>query len=94
MSRTQAKAIAGRDVLLIDDVFTTGTTVAECARVLKRAGASRVWVATVARVVKGDSQNEADSRMQMAEMDLRNLNSNPALPEAYRPKDPGHSGMF
>ena len=94
VSRTQAKAIAGRDVLLIDDVFTTGTTVAECARVLKRAGASRVWVATVARVVKGDSQNEADSRMQIAEIDLRNLNSNPALPEAYRPKDPGHSGMF
>ena len=42
-----AEAIAGRDVLLVDDVFTTGTTVSECARVLRRAGAERVWVATV-----------------------------------------------
>jgi ComF family protein len=44
--------VSGRDVLLLDDVFTTGTTVSECARVLRRAGAHRVWVATVARVLK------------------------------------------
>jgi ComF family protein len=44
--------ILNRDVLLIDDVFTTGTTAAECARVLRRAGAARVWVATVARTLK------------------------------------------
>jgi ComF family protein len=38
----------GRHVALIDDVMTTGTTVTECARVLKKAGAKRVdiWVAT------------------------------------------------
>jgi ComF family protein len=46
------KQILKRDVLLIDDVFTTGTTAAECARVLIRAGAARVWVATVARTLK------------------------------------------
>ena len=45
-------AVRGRDILLIDDVFTTGTTVSECTRVLRRAGAERVWVATVARVLK------------------------------------------
>jgi ComF family protein len=44
--------ISGRDILLVDDVVTTGTTAAECARVLIRAGAARVWVATVARTLK------------------------------------------
>jgi ComF family protein len=48
--------IAGREVLLVDDVFTTGTTVSECARVLRRAGASKVFVATVARTLKADEQ--------------------------------------
>jgi ComF family protein len=44
--------ILKRDILLVDDVVTTGTTVSECARVLLRAGAARVWVATVARTLK------------------------------------------
>jgi len=47
--------IAGRAVVLVDDVFTTGTTVSECARVLYRAGAATIWVATVARVLKSDA---------------------------------------
>ncbi len=42
-------AIVGRRVLLIDDVFTTGATVSECAMVLKEAGASEVFVLTMAR---------------------------------------------
>jgi ComF family protein len=41
-----------KQVLLVDDVLTTGATVQECTRVLKRAGARRVWVATVARAVR------------------------------------------
>ena len=47
-----AGKLAGREVLLIDDIFTSGATARECARVLVRAGASKVWVATVARARK------------------------------------------
>ncbi len=47
--------VEGKEVLLVDDVFTTGTTVSECAKVLRRAGAKRVLVATVARVMKGEA---------------------------------------
>lgn len=49
--------IANREVLLADDVFTTGTTASECARILRRAGAARIWVATVARTLKADAQH-------------------------------------
>jgi ComF family protein len=44
-----ASGIRGRNVIVVDDVMTTGTTLSECARTLKRAGAERVWAATVAR---------------------------------------------
>ena len=44
--------LRGKSVLLIDDVFTTGSTIEACARALKRAGAARVDVLTLARVVR------------------------------------------
>jgi ComF family protein len=48
----KAADVYGKKILLIDDVFTTGTTVNECARVLKKAGAERVDVLTLARVAE------------------------------------------
>ncbi|MBT8137312.1 MAG: ComF family protein [Gammaproteobacteria bacterium] len=44
--------VRGRHVALVDDIFTTGATLAELTRVLLRAGAARVDVWTIARVAK------------------------------------------
>jgi ComF family protein len=49
---TDPARVKGRTVIVVDDVMTTGTTVSECARVLKEAGAERVWAVTVARTLK------------------------------------------
>lgn len=46
--------VRGRQVLLVDDVYTTGATVGAVTRALKRAGAAGVDVLTFARVVPGD----------------------------------------
>ncbi len=47
----QPEAVRSRQVLLIDDVYTTGATADECARVLLKCGAARVDVLTLARAV-------------------------------------------
>jgi len=55
--------VKGRNVIVVDDVMTTGTTLSECARVLRQAGAAKVWAATVARAFHGVELPEfAESR--------------------------------
>lgn len=46
---TRPRLVAGEQVLLVDDVLTTGATVSSCARALRAAGAAEVFVLTVAR---------------------------------------------
>ncbi len=48
-SVTSAGSFKGRSILLVDDVFTTGSTSDECAREILKAGASRVSVFTLSR---------------------------------------------
>lgn len=46
------KPVRGRTILLLDDVMATGSTLSECAKTLKEAGAWRVWAVTLARSVR------------------------------------------
>ena len=48
---TQPNLIARKRILLIDDVLTTGTTVNECAKALRKADCGDVYVATLARML-------------------------------------------
>lgn len=49
----KSASVDGMNLLLIDDVYTTGSTVMECTRILKEGGANKVNVLTLARTAKG-----------------------------------------
>ena len=49
---SKSAEVRGRTVLVIDDVFTTGATLNECAKILRQSGAEKISVLTVARVIK------------------------------------------
>ena len=50
--------LSGKNVILVDDVLTTGATAEACARTLKRAGAARVVVLSLARVIREERRAE------------------------------------
>jgi ComF family protein len=64
---SQPERLAGRDVLLIDDIYTTGATARACSSVLRRAGAGAVWVATVARPQR---ENFAAPQLEAADVPM------------------------
>lgn len=74
-----AKSIAGKDVLLIDDILTTGATARAASKALLDAGAASVWVATLARA----RRNLADS---VAFYDAHRTQHVPALMPGLNPQ--------
>lgn len=50
--RRHREMLAGRRVILVDDVHTTGATLSECARVLQSGGAHAIYALTLARVIR------------------------------------------
>ncbi len=52
--RVEKAILAGKIILLVDDVMTTGATIKACAKVLKKSGAKKVYVLTAARTVLGE----------------------------------------
>ncbi len=63
----QPELVAGRDILLIDDIYTTGATARACSQVLRRAGAASVRVATVARPQR---ENAASPQFEQEEIPM------------------------
>jgi ComF family protein len=62
-----AGVVAGRHILVVDDILTTGATVRSASRALIAAGAASVWVATLARArrINADGFNTAESSGEM-----------------------------
>lgn len=49
MNSAFAQNLKGKNILLIDDVITTGSTISECAKTLREGGAKEVWALAIAK---------------------------------------------
>jgi ComF family protein len=97
--------VKGREILLVDDVLTTGATASECARELLQAGAARVWVVTPARALSreivrdgqielGSIRSAIETASLPATSPAALLATSPATPfsnRSLRPSLPGSS---
>ena len=59
VSQQAPEIVSGKTIILIDDVYTTGATANACAKLLKKAGASAVFVFCWARVLSGEIDSQA-----------------------------------
>ncbi len=75
----EPQRIAGRSILLLDDIYTTGATARECSRVLLAAGATSVYVATLAR-----SQREGVALWDAPSLGAK-IATTPDLPRSAEP---------
>jgi ComF family protein len=69
-------AVAGKHVLVIDDIFTTGATARAVAQALVKAGAESVWVATLARARRITAERRGFSPIFTDEATIRGLPGN------------------
>lgn len=58
---SEPAAVKGKNILLVDDILTTGATARACARALRSAGAQSVWVVTLARAYRTHPASFADA---------------------------------